>query len=235
MITIVSGASQNHFKTLCQFLRTLPNSKVNYNCYVYDLGLNADSFIFLKNEFPEFNYRVFNYSKYPEYYNINVNAGEYAWKPAIIKEVADEVKEGVLLWMDSGTKILEDLTHLINTIKNQGVYSATSSGNVRPHPLPLTHPLTLKYFNIEEGNFMLDRPNRNASVLGFDLSSSSVISFVDKLAECASIKECIAPEGSSRENHRQDQTVFTILYYNYFGQKDTEDKYLSYSIHNDID
>jgi hypothetical protein len=64
----------------------------------------------------------------------------------------------------------------------------------------------------------------------------------------ACIKECIAPHGSSRENHRQDQAVFTVLYYNYhLAQLPKKDNmvvnrelfaylignYIGYSIHND--
>jgi hypothetical protein len=230
MITIITGASQNHFKSLKQFLNTLQNVKISFQCYVYNLGLEELSFDELKLLYPTFNYKVFDYSKYPDYFNININAGEYAWKPAIIKEVSSEV-EGVILWCDSGNVIIDSLEYLYNIIENQGIYSATSAGDI----LKWTHPLTLKYFNIDNSSKFLTMQNRNGACLGFDTRKKEVREFIDIFLNCASDKNCIAPNGSSRENHRQDQAVFTILYYRFFKERITENNYISYIIHKDID
>ena len=40
-----------------------------------------------------------------------------------------------------------------------------------------------------------------------------VMPLIRQWRKCALTKECIAPEGSSRENHRQDQAVLTLLAY----------------------
>ena len=40
--------------------------------------------------------------------------------------------------------------------------------------------------------------------------------FVKEWKDLALIKECIFPDGSNRNNHRQDQAVLCILYYKYF-------------------
>ena len=227
MLSIVTGSSQNHFKTVCQFLDTLFFHHPEIRCYFYDLGLTVESATLIRNKYNVI-FRVFDYSKYPSYFNINIAAGEYAWKPVIIEEVANET-EGVLLWMDAGTKICENLSKLINVVKSQGIYSAISSGNVSRW----THPGTLTYLNVDKS--MLYKSCRNASVMGFDLSKDIVREFVKRNAECAKIKECIAPEGSSRNNHRQDQAVFTILYYQHFKATPTAESYIGYTIHNDID
>ncbi len=127
MLTIITGASQNHFKSLRQFLGTLKNVQISFQCYVYDLGIEEETLNSIKEVYPIFIYKKFDYSKYPDYFNININAGEYAWKPVIIEEVSKEV-EGVILWCDSGNKILNSLQHLYNIIEYQGIYSPVSSG-----------------------------------------------------------------------------------------------------------
>jgi hypothetical protein len=230
MITIITGASENHSKSLKQFLGTLQNIIITYQCYVYDLGLNEETSNSLKHLYPTFIYKKFDYSKYPDYFNIKINSGEYAWKPVIIEEVSKEV-EGIILWCDSGNKIVSSLEILYNIIKTQGIYSPTSSGNI----LNWTHPLTLQYFEINDSSFFLNRQNRNGACLGFDNRKNEVKEFIEKFSKLAQTKECIAPEGSNRMNHRQDQAVFTILYYQFFREKLTENNYISFSIHNDVD
>lgn len=230
MITIITGASENHSKSLKQFLGTLQNIVIPYQCYVYDLGLNEETFNSLKQFYPDFIYKRFDYSKYPEYFNITVNAGEYAWKPVIIEEVSKEV-EGIILWCDSGNKVMSSLENLYTIIETQGIYSPTSSGDIRKW----THPLTLNYFNINETDKILEYQNRNGASLGFDTRKKEVKDFILNFSTLAQEKKCISPEGSSRLNHRQDQAVFTILYYHFFGENPTENDYISFTIHNDID
>jgi hypothetical protein len=230
MFTIVTGASENHFKTLKQFLRTVPVCGVPYKCYVYDLGLNSNSFEELKREFPSFIYRTFDYSKYPSYFNINVNAGEYGWKPVIIEEVSKE-ENGILLWLDAGDKIISNLTPLIEVIRRQGIFTPVSSSTVSYW----THKSTQRYMGVENDRNLLSKQNRNGAIIGFDLSSEDIRNFVTEFSRLAQIKECIAPEGSSRTNHRQDQAMLSILYYKHFGDARTEDRYMGLSIHNDID
>jgi len=50
-----------------------------------------------------------------------------------------------------------------------------------------------------------------------------------RVCECALRRECIAPEGSDRSNHRQDQAVLTILYCKY------QEKYKFSDINEKID
>jgi hypothetical protein len=233
---IVTGASQNHFKSLKQFINSIDFT--NVRCYVYDLGLNNESYIELRN-IPGINLRTFDYSKYPSYFNININAGEYAWKPAIINEVAtDLVSEGnikYLLWCDSGNKLIDpSLISIRNFINENKIYSPSSEGNITRW----TYPLTIKWFSIPDNSPFLNYQNRNGAILAFKIDEPDVFEFINEFASCAAIKDCIAPEGSSRMNHRQDQAVFTILYFKFLEKNPNlkmENAYLHISIHNDCD
>jgi hypothetical protein len=235
---IVTGASQNHFKSLKQLLSTI--SFDLFDCIVYDLGLTEDAHTELSAIYPTCILRRFDYSKYPTYYNIQVNAGEYAWKPAILNEVMQTIKElsyptEILLWCDSGNKIIDrSLTHLKSFVYANKVYSPSSSGDVKRW----THPSTLEWFGISSSSSFLQRGNRNGAILAFHIQDADACALIAEFACCASIKDCIAPMGSSRENHRQDQAVFTILYYKLMGAHahlSVCDSYLGITIHNDCD
>lgn len=229
-LTIVTGSSQNHFKSLVQFLSSTVNIGIPFKCYIYDLGIDKEYFDSLKIVFPKFIYRTFDYSKYPDYFNIKINAGEYAWKPVIIEEVAKEI-DGVLIWFDSGNKILDSLENLYKIIQKQSIYSPISSDIVSKW----THPLTLEYIGIDKHSKILKMYNRNGAAFGFNLKRKEIRTFIDTFSKISQDKDCIAPMGSSRLNHRQDQSVFTLMYYQFFGNRRTESKYIGFNIHNDVD
>jgi len=227
--TLVTGASENHFKSLCQFLDSVQVHPIFTNVYVYDLGLSLEHANSIKNKY-NIIYTIFDYSQHPSYFNITVDAGQYAWKPTIIWEVAQKIKTGILLWCDAGN-ILNTESHIIKDIvKLQGIFSPSSLDNV----LRWTHSGMRHYFNITDNDSILQLPPRNGAILGFDLDNTNVYTLIENFNNLAHIKECIAPEGSSRENHRQDQALFTILYYKYTNNTILHTYFFMY-IHCDID
>ena len=207
MLTLITGASSNHFKTLLNFLiRNEPFIKP-YRVVVYDLGLTEKENQVLTKNFPQYLHCKFDYSKYPDYFNIKIEAGQYAWKPVIIHEVAAKFG-GYICWMDSGNLIYEDLRVLINVIKTHKIYTPRSSMHLKRW----VHPGTLKYLNYI-GNLFLR--NRSGGYFACDYSLKFVKDFVNDWKNGALIKECIAPEGSHRKNHRQDQAVLSVLFHQY--------------------
>jgi hypothetical protein len=62
----------------------------NYVIVVYNLGIEEslwERLINLFGRYSNFVVEVFDYGLYPDYVNININAGEYAWKPIVIYDV----------------------------------------------------------------------------------------------------------------------------------------------------
>ena len=100
---LVTGASQNHFKSLKQFLTSI--NDITQECFVWDLGLDPQSITELTTLFSTVLYRKFDYSQYPDYYNIHISAGEYAWKPVIIWKTLEKYK-GIVCWMDAGNILI---------------------------------------------------------------------------------------------------------------------------------
>jgi hypothetical protein len=58
---------------------------------------------------------------------------------------------------------------------------------------------------------------------------------INQWKACALTKECIAPAGSSRQNHRQDQAVLSVLAQQYDLTRKIPTKFYGFKIHQDID
>jgi hypothetical protein len=220
MRTFVTAASSNHFKSVCQFLETIRGERT----YFYDIGLSSDESKQLRERF-QVEYRVFPFERYPSFVSLaSQDAGAYAWKPIIIADVYQEVN-GVLIWCDGGNKIhnVEQLTH---AIKENGIYTPTSSGTIARW----THPTALTTMNVPPGWHEFNM--RNAACIGFVKSPISDM-FIKEWRETALNKDASIPDGANRSNHRWDQSILTYLYYKYNVRR--VDDYLGFSIHNDID
>lgn len=217
MITFISGASSNHFKTLNQFLNLFEKYRKNdYRLIVFDLGLNENELNQIKNNFPGNIYRKFDYENYPDWFNININAGEYAWKPNIIYNICEEFR-GIVVWFDSGTYIKHDLTNYIDFIKKNSFHTPISGGAIERW----TYPTTYNYF--KNYNYERTYSSRAGGCVGLNYDIGWVKNLIKEWKDYSNIKDCIAPEGSNRDNHRQDQTILSILFYHYKKQYDFED------------
>lgn len=209
---------------------------------IYDLGLEQRQLHLLKAHYArawaaiapylDVEVRRFNFEQYPPHVSFSEehHAGEYAWKPAIVGEVADEARrilqaapgrvdayqyKGIVVWMDSGVfaqpfKIR--MHELLDRTKEEGFLSAVSSGKGREwnHPdMYAALRLTAKQRRIVD-----DADNVDASRLFFDLANKEVDVFgsvIEPWRNCSLTQACIAPAGSNRGNHRQDQSVLGTI------------------------
>jgi len=233
---IITGASDNHYLTIMNMIDSFIKYNDRHKLIIYNLGLEETKWNNIKEKYnnQDFIFKIFDYSKYPEWFNINIEAGQYAWKPTIIYNTFLEYTDEILVWMDAGNLINDNLQKLESFLINNYIYSATSGGLIKEW----AHPLTIQYLNCKN----IENENRNGACLGFNTKIGLVKDFITEFYNCALDKNCIAPEGSSRKNHRQDQSVFTILFYKYIMKynfkeyTNTHHKiHLGYSIHNDIE
>jgi hypothetical protein len=135
--------------------------------------------------------------------------------------------------MDSGNIIVNNLKELFAFIEKNGIHSGNTSGNIQQW----CHPNTMKILECHDNT----KPNRNGACMGFNTKISWVQDFIRKFYLSCSNKNIIAPDGSNRTNHRQDQAVFTILFYKYLNEYNFNvyentnwNNFLGYTIHNDI-
>lgn len=216
-VTIVTAASSNHFRSLQQFLSSVPSGP---RVIVYDIGLTSAEASQIPSIVP------FDFDAYPDFVRLaSLDAGAYAWKPAIIHEVCSRAT-GIVIWCDAGN-IIQNLPELVRVIKHCGVYSAISSGSFRRW----THPTACSH--LPKSDTFLDRQMRNAACVGIDLSAPRAREFVNEWKSLALRKEISLPDGASRSNHRHDQSILTYLLYMYgFVLNDNK---VGHTIHNDVE
>ncbi|KAF9437496.1 hypothetical protein BGZ76_000492 [Entomortierella beljakovae] len=118
-------------------------------------------------------------------------------------------KPEILLWMDSGDRPSVDFFRwLPGFMKGHGLWTPQSQDTMEMW----THPGMLDYYHSSLSNFAVDETNCNAAIMAFDVKNKTITEGIMKeWMQCSLTKECIAPEGSSRANHRQDQAALTYL------------------------
>lgn len=231
-LIIVTGSDSSHFKSLYQLLESLQMFEKNTKTIIFDLGITDEEREIIKNDFPKFELRIFDYSTYPKYFNTYLNAGEYAWKPVIINNILSEFKTSVC-WLDGGNKVIKPLTSIRKIVELIGFYSPFSKGIISDW----THPKTLEFLNVSNDKDVLKQPNLNGACVSINFNNVDVRNVIQKWSDCAKLKDCIAPEGSSRKNHRQDQAVLSTLVYKYIPEigKKMMFKKFGFKTHQDID
>jgi hypothetical protein len=202
-LCVVTAADESHFQSSLNLLRSLqffePKTKVIY----YDLGLTSDQSHFIQNNFPSIVLKQFPYDDFPDFFNVKINAGEYAWKAACINLAMLDSTTGVL-WLDAGNIITGDLRRIQKMIRQNGIFIMQASNTIQQ----FTHPKTLEYFNCTE---RLHLPQFSAAAIGFSSLSKEAARVLEKWLFCSKDKAIIAPKGSSRVNHRQDQAILTLI------------------------
>lgn len=225
---VVSAADSSHYKSLCQFLLSLFTHEPKIKAIVFDLGLKEYQSQCLQDSFPKIDLRSFDYSIYPDYLDIRVNAGEYAWKPVIVYDVLNEFKSCVC-WMDAGNIVTKPLKRIRTILRKVGMYSPRSSGRI----VDWTHPKTLEFLGTSKN--LLGKNNLNGACVAVSYNRSQARDIIAKWKDCALTRDCIAPPGSSRKNHRQDQAVLSVLSHQTGITENMPSGYYGFKIHQDID
>ena len=201
---VVTAVSSPYISVLLNFLESYEKLGIkDAALMVYGLDLEGAEIDFICTSFKWMMFRAFDFEKYPSHLDVQVERGVYAWKPVIIKEVSDMADQ--VLWLDAGSILKRaTLSEWFDIIGRQGIITTRTSGTIKEW----THPATLLYLRTDD----LDQPMCNGAIVGMDVRSLDVRNTVlIPWVECALIRECIAPKGSSRNNHRQDQSVLTVL------------------------
>ena len=172
---------------------------------VFDLGLDEDFVKGLSDDFPGLLIRRFPYENFPRSYDIKIAAGNYAWKPASIELV--KPWEGDVVWFDAGNVVTGKLTFLRKTLRNYPFFSPHSVGKI----VDWTYPSVLVKLAVDKK--LSRQRNLAANVIAFDSSNPQASQLMQNWIESSKNLDLIAPAGSSRTNHRQDQSLLSILAY----------------------
>ena len=208
-VMFVLAASDAYFCSLGLAIMSVQRHHPGARIVVYDLGLRPAQRQWLGRMPAAVELRPFAYERYPRHLNISVAAGQYAWKPVVIADAITDAKDDVdvVVWMDAGDALRAPLTpHWPAIWSAGGVYSGVSSGTVATW----THPRMLAAFGIAPDAPITRERNCDAAFLVL-FPERAARALVEPWRECALKRACIAPRGSNRNNHRQDQAALTLL------------------------
>jgi len=203
--TIVTAASSNHFKTLWELVKSVKYWEPRVRLVVYTFDTSPEQNQKLAAYWSNIVIRKFDYSKYPAWYNITEQRGQYAWKIAIIDETI-KAFGGLILWLDAGDRVKYGLyDNIWRQITDYGIWSSWTSGSIREW----IHSGTVQSLGLDSKH--LDRHMCNGAIIGINTLDWRVNrDIVKPMVACSLDKDCIAPTGSDRYNHRQDQSKSSV-------------------------
>ena len=225
----MTGANSSHFLSLLQFLASVVEHEPDVMVRAYDLGLHPYEREELEQKFSHYLLPRFDYAAHPRHMNIRKDRGQYAWKPIIVWQTLLETA-GPVCWMDAGNMLTGPLHTIRTLLRQRGFFSFTSRGTVNEW----THPAMLSYFGLT-ADWAAGKRNLSGSCVGFHPRSLAALRLARRWRNGALVKNCIAPRGSNRSNHRQDQSLLTVLAHLHgFGDAIAQDR-PGFVHHQDID
>ena len=209
-LTIVTATDQIFFESLIQLLENIRYYEKEIPIVVYNLGIEESQYrTLLDKKFNNLNIKDFDFSSFPKFYSERDKfnrLGQYAWKSAIInKELISSKKQ--VLWFDTGNLITKKVTLIRIIVSALGVFSPISAGSI----INWTHKDTLNYLNTEKSIYK--KRNLTGGIVAFDWENQNARNLSKDWKDYCSFEKCIAPKGSNRDNHRQDQSILSILKY----------------------
>tara|TARA_Y100001970_G_C14247657_1_gene869475 strand:+ start:1057 stop:2256 length:1200 start_codon:yes stop_codon:yes gene_type:complete len=208
-LVFVTGADDSFFESLVQLVDHFQSKFPKNILIVYNLGINEDKISNLISDYPNIIVKQFNFHEYPTFYSKRDNfkkLGSYAWKSAIIYEVIKEYKSQVI-WMDTGNLVKGKLILLRIVLSAFGFISPFSIGSISEW----THPNVLDVLSVKPN--ISRKRNLTGGLVGFDYSNENSMKLLKDWFTFSKKEQYISPANSDRSNHRQDQSLLSILFY----------------------
>lgn len=218
---IISAADNSYINTIIDFIHCFPceHSKL----ILYDLGFNEQN-LKLINELKykyNFSLKKFNYSNYPEHVDLKKYNGffcSYAFKPIIIYNEANEEcnKNKIIIWMDSANRFtVNNINEIIKFTNLQGIYSPISANKSTIESIELNNRQTVSHYKLTDYEHKNLLESISANLVGINYASQAGSIILNDWYNDSLNKDIIMPNNTNRNNHRQDQTILSILMYLY--------------------
>jgi hypothetical protein len=151
----------------------------------------------------------FDYSLYPEHVDLNKYHGlhcSYAFKPIIIYNEATAFTVVPVIWLDCACKAsCSDLSSILKSIHLYGFYCPVGNEKNTIESIELNHPTTIEIMGLTREQHFNELETRLALTCGVKYNMVNGKFLLDEWYKYSLDKNVITPEGSSRNNHRQDQ------------------------------
>lgn len=202
-LTILTGASSNHYNPLLNLLESLRIHEPDTNVEVWDLGLTPKQ----RSRIEERGWTVqtFPFDEYPPHCNFHRPEGElmHAWKPVLISQRLFAL-DGLVLWLDAGNLVHAPLDSVRKMLHEQGIFFQLTSIPIGRY----AHPETLRRMSTLITEETPKLPMVLGGLCGFTRRSAMVCA----LWRYACLDpECVRPKGWNRAEHRSDQIILSIL------------------------
>ena len=224
--TVVTAADGSHLGPLVCFLRAMASVE-DVHLRVYNLGgLDAPKHMALMRAAGSaFTLEQLEWPVLPAFAKPNhtrttesMRKGHYAWKVALIAaEVARTANGECLVYLDAEVEPSARLLSRFCTLASAsgGMASPTSPGLLRewmhagmPSWLERNVPSMHARATLAKSEQSCD-----AGMLAFIGGTTTARWLASVWLGCAMVQSCIAPDGSSRGNHRQDQSALSLFVY----------------------
>ncbi|XP_071853201.1 uncharacterized protein [Apostichopus japonicus] len=225
-LVLITAFSDNHYNEAMGYIGTAQKYMPGKRIVVYDLGLSTKKQHEVKR-LCNVELRMFNFNDYPKHVSDLLT---YAWKAIIINLALNEF--GAVYYGDASVRFKESLKVLLPGIEHHHGYMTTIP-NFNPtdpkykHHYQLTVPEMFIKLGIDRDEYrdcINCAPHLQPNTQLIINSTTIQTKLMQPWLRCAMVKECIAPTGSSRANHRQDASAITLLVYkNLFGEWTVED------------
>lgn len=208
-LLFVTGSDKYFYESAIQLIDSINRHEKDSKIIFYDLGLELFQIKNLKQTYQNLEYRKFDFSNYPSFFEERDEFGKlgaYAWKSAIISNVFFEKKTNII-WLDAGNTVSKKLNLVRIVLSFYGFYSPISSGTIEQW----TYSSVLA--DLELSQRIRKKRNLTGGIVGLSWKSSKSKEIIRLWFEFSSNQNLISPEGSTRNNHRQDQSLLSIITY----------------------
>jgi hypothetical protein len=234
VLNLLGSLHLNVYNSSCN-----PSIRSGQQVMVWDIGLKKEQREKIA-QLCHVHMHIFNFTQYPAHV---ADLHTYAFKPILMRATQHHYPSSAcLLYLDSGAVLERSWPFLrddvLPDLDMNGVWFGSSKW-VFPNR-QYTHPLAFQYFNTSWEDFppKARKTSRNFTarglaaehekqwpplgVLHFAEAQAGLVGvkrgavlagLLDEWADCALIQACMAPVGTNRSNHRQDQTALNFILY----------------------
>ncbi|KAL9655676.1 hypothetical protein ABK040_002336 [Willaertia magna] len=176
---------------------------------VYDLGLTSEQ----RKEVLTWKYVelvAFPFENYPTHFKDLKN---FAWKAAVMVLALEKYPS--IIFLDSGVELWNRLDLIENILMMKNSFNVVQEGLTTAWKCcgtvgELTHEGTFNALGLKRAEYN-NKVMCSGGIQGYIKDSYAYTNVLLPALECAKKEECIAPPGSDLSNHRQDQSVFSLL------------------------
>ena len=211
-LTICTGANAPFYESmrdnlLASIVKYEPKTKL----VIWDLGLldsQLSELQCLAKKWGGVIYK-FPFEELSEHYAMDKQ--NYAFKSYCIMKTMCFCSTDYLLWLDAGCGIVNRLDAERNIMKMYGIYSPYSSTTVSQ----LTLPGVMSEY--AEGIIGIgNKPMLSPGCVGVNLHDTIAVGIITRWYHECALPNLLSPVGSSKKNHRQDQSLFSLAYYSIY-------------------